>query len=177
MSHCWGQDALDAAILGLPDTARKQVVEELTYYGNKQFPWFWSKNSDWIPDMDNGGAGMAALQLMLMQCDGRRILLLPAWPRDWTADFKLHAPYQTIVEGHVENGKISNLKVTPRSRARDVVVLESTNLSFGKKLDGGTQAIVKIGLGRESGRPQFFDGGQGMFDITGAGGGVVDGGF
>jgi len=49
------------------------------------------------PDMDNGGAGMMTLQLMLMQCDDKRIQLLPAWPDDWTADFKLHAPYQTTV--------------------------------------------------------------------------------
>ena len=77
--------------------------------------------------MDDGGAGMMTLQLMLMQCDGKRILLLPAWPRTWTADFKLHAPYQTIVEGHVENGKISKLKVVPRQRAMDVVVMESAD--------------------------------------------------
>jgi hypothetical protein len=126
MSHCWGQDALDAAMLGLTDAARKAVVEELTFYGSQQFPWFWRK-ADWIPDMDDGGAGMMALQLMLMQCDGRRILLLPAWPRAWTADFKLHAPNKTIVEGHVENGKISNLRVTPRARAHDVVELPPTD--------------------------------------------------
>jgi hypothetical protein len=77
--------------------------------------------------MDDGGAGMTALQLMLMQCDGRRILLLPAWPRAWTADFKLHAPYQTIVQGHVENGKISDLRVAPQARAHDVVVLQATD--------------------------------------------------
>jgi hypothetical protein len=63
----------------------------------------------------------------LIQCDGKRIQLLPAWPADWTADFKLHAPYQTTVEGHVENGKISDLKVTPQSRAGDVIVCESAS--------------------------------------------------
>lgn len=125
MSHCWGQDALESALLGLTDLARKSVVEQLTFYGNQQFPWFWKK-SDWIPDMDDGGAGMAALQLMLMQCAGRRILLLPAWPRDWTADFKLRAPFQTTVEGHVEQGKISHLKVTPSQRTKDVIVIPAT---------------------------------------------------
>jgi hypothetical protein len=29
---------------------------------------------------------------MLMQTVGRKILLLPAWPKNWNADFKLHAP-------------------------------------------------------------------------------------
>jgi hypothetical protein len=71
---------------------------------------------------------MIALQQMLMQCDGKRIQLLPAWPANWTADFKLHAPYQTTVQGHVEGGKISNLTVTPKSRAKDVVMAPPSNL-------------------------------------------------
>jgi hypothetical protein len=66
---------------------------------------------------------MITLESMLMQYDDRRIQLLPAWPNDWTADFKLHAPYRTTVEAHVENGKIARLKVTPKSRAKDVVIL------------------------------------------------------
>jgi hypothetical protein len=121
-AKCWGQDGVEAAALGLTDEARKAVLEEFTSYGNQRFPWFWSKNSDWIPDMDNGGAGMMTLQLMLMQCDGIRIQLLPAWPADWTADFKLRAPYQTTVEGLVEHGKVSRLKVVPDNRTRDVLL-------------------------------------------------------
>jgi len=37
--------------------------------------------------------------------------------------FRVHAPYRTTLEGHVENGKITRLKVTPQSRAKDVVVV------------------------------------------------------
>jgi hypothetical protein len=66
---------------------------------------------------------MMTLEMMLMQTDGKRIYLLPAWPEDWTADFKLHAPYRTTIEGHVANGKITRLRVTPNSRAKDVVVV------------------------------------------------------
>jgi hypothetical protein len=122
---CWGQDGIHAALLGLTDEAKKTVIEEFTSYGSQQFPWFWSKNSDWIPDMDNGGAGMMTLQLMLMQCDGKRIQLLPAWPADWTVDFKLRAPLQTTVEGHVEHGKVTRLKVVPSDRAKDVILADS----------------------------------------------------
>ena len=75
--------------------------------------------------MDNGGDGMITLQLMLMQTDGRRIQLLPAWPANWTADFKLHAPLETTVEGHVEGGKVTRLVVTPPARAKDVVVVKA----------------------------------------------------
>lgn len=122
LNYCWGQDGQEAALLGLTDEARKSVVRSLTSYGKQEFPWFWSKNLDWPPDMDNGGGGMTTLQLMLMQTDGRTIRLVPAWPGDWTADFKLYAPYNTTVEGHVENGKLSGLKVTPASRAKDVII-------------------------------------------------------
>ena len=120
---CWGQDGTQASILGLTGVAQKAAIAEFTDYGNQRFRWFWSAGNDWIPDLDNGGSGMITLQNMLMQCDGRRIQLLPAWPRGWTADFKLHAPDNTTVEGHVENGAISNLKVTPASRAKDVIVV------------------------------------------------------
>jgi alpha-L-fucosidase 2 len=120
---CWGQDGIQSALLGLTDDAKKVVLQESTSYGNQRFSWFWLKNSDWIPDMDNGGAGMMTLQLMLMQCDGKRIQLLPAWPDDWIVDFKLHAPYQTTVEAHIEHGKVSGLKVISHGPAKDIVVL------------------------------------------------------
>jgi alpha-L-fucosidase 2 len=119
---CWGQDGTEASILGLTDEAKKAAIKEFTNYGSR-FSWFWAPAHDWIPDMDNGGSGMITLQNMVMQCEGKRIQLLPAWPTDWTADFKLHAPYGTTVEGHVEQGKITNLKVTPEERAKDVVVV------------------------------------------------------
>ena len=64
---------------------------------------------------------MIALQRMLMLCDVDTIRLLPAWPKEWNADFKLHAPYNTTVEGRVENGKVIDLKVTPESRRKDIV--------------------------------------------------------
>ena len=122
-TKCWHQDALDEAYLGLTTEAKRDVIATLI---NKEprmkFPAFWEKGHDYAPDADNGGNGQHALQLMLMQSEGKKITLLPAWPKDWEADFKLHAPYNTIVEGHVKDGKISNLKVTPKSREADVVI-------------------------------------------------------
>jgi alpha-L-fucosidase 2 len=120
---CWGQDGPQAAVLGITEVAQKTAEKEFTHYGDQRFPWFWAAGHDWIPDFDNGGTGMITLQLMLMQCDGKRIQLLPAWPSDWSTDFRLNAPYRTTVEGHIENGKVTTLKVTPASRAKDVVVL------------------------------------------------------
>lgn len=124
---CWGQDGTQSSILGLTSVAKRAVIAEFSDYGDQRFPWFWKAGHDWIPDLDNGGSGMITLQNMLMQCDGRRIQLLPAWPTDWTADFKLYAPLHTTVEGHIENGKVTNLRVNPASRSKDIVVLSRSN--------------------------------------------------
>jgi len=36
--------------------------------------------------------------------------------------FKLHAPFETTVEGQVKNGKLISYTVTPPNRKEDVVV-------------------------------------------------------
>ena len=69
---------------------------------------------------------MVALQEMLLQTIDDSIVLLPAWPKDWNADFKLHAPRETTVEGRVGNGKLLKLKVTPESRRKDVVIINDS---------------------------------------------------
>jgi alpha-L-fucosidase 2 len=121
---CWGQDGVEAALLGLTDEAKKAAIAEFTFYGDQRFQWFWRPGHDWIPDLDNGGNGMLTLQNMLMQTEGDKIILTPAWPKDWTADFRLHAPHNTVVEGHVQDGKVTRLAVTPPERKADVVMEE-----------------------------------------------------
>ena len=59
---------------------------------------------------------------MLLQTDGRRIFLLPAWPKDWEVAFKLHAPGQTVIEGVYRLGRLQSLRVTPASRRADVTI-------------------------------------------------------
>lgn len=88
----------------------------------RRFPAFWGPGYDWAPDHNWGGSGMIGLREMLLQADGRKIYLLPAWPKSWDVHFKLHAPYRTTVEAVVEDGKIQELKVSPESRRADVVM-------------------------------------------------------
>jgi hypothetical protein len=68
--------------------------------------------------------GMIGLQEMLMQTFDDRILLLPAWPKDWDVEFLLHAPQQTTVEVKVVNAQVKKLKVTPASRSKDVEIYQ-----------------------------------------------------
>jgi alpha-L-fucosidase 2 len=125
-SFGWRQDDIFKAYLGLTDQAREYLVERSNNYDkNERFPAFWGPNYDWTPDQDHGGVLMKTFQSMLMQADpySEKIYLFPAWPEDWDTDFRLHAPYNTLVEGKFRNGKLEWLKVTPESRAEDVIVM------------------------------------------------------
>jgi len=119
----WRQEDVFMAYLGLADQARDYVVQRAR---NKnpasRFPAFWGPNYDWVPDQDHGSILLKAVQAMLLQTDGRQIHVLPAWPKDWNAEFKLHAPHQTVVSGKVEKGRLVELNVHPKSRRKDVDV-------------------------------------------------------
>jgi len=120
----WRQDDIFMAYLGLTDGARKGLVERARHHDNgERFPAFWGPNYDWTPDQCHGGVLMKTLQAMLLQTDGRKILLLPAWPKSWDVTFKLHAPLQTVIEGEYRDGKLQLLSVRPESRRRDIVDL------------------------------------------------------
>jgi hypothetical protein len=117
----WRQDAIQAALLGLTDEAKVAVIKHFsTSHAGSRFPAFWGPNFDWIPDQDHGAVACIALQRMVLQCDGGKICLLPAWPQEWDVEFKLHAPGQTVVEGCYRQGKLETLTVTPASRREDV---------------------------------------------------------
>jgi hypothetical protein len=119
----WRQDDIFMAYLGLTAEARQAVVSRArTYDRNQRFPAFWGPNYDWTPDQDHGGVLMKAFQAMLLQTDGDKILLMPAWPKDWNVEFKLRAPKQTTVEGVYRKGRLATLKVTPVSRKADVII-------------------------------------------------------
>ncbi|MCG8684200.1 MAG: hypothetical protein MI892_04955, partial [Desulfobacterales bacterium] len=65
---------------------------------------------------------MIGLQEMLMQTVGDKIVLFPAWPKNWDVDFKLHAPENTTVEVLLKDGEVVSLKVSPKERENDVVI-------------------------------------------------------
>jgi hypothetical protein len=118
----WKQDNIFAARLGLTEEAKRLTLLKLTN-GKQRFPAFWGPGFDWTPDHNHGGSAMIGLQEMLLQTDGKKILLFPAWPKDWHVHFKLHAPFKTTVEVIYKNGKIEKLEVLPKEREKDVLNL------------------------------------------------------
>ncbi len=122
----WQQTSIQAACLGRADDARAMLVANAKRkHEGSRFPAFWGPNYDWIPDQCHGGNLLNTVQTMILQTDGKRILLLPAWPNDWDLEFKLHAPGRTVIEGVVQSGKLVSLRVEPPERQRDVEVLSA----------------------------------------------------
>lgn len=116
----WKQDNIWAACLGLTDEAKELTLKKMGN-GPHRFPAFWGPGYDWTPDLNWGGSGMIGMQEMLMQEVGDKIYLFPAWPADWDVRFKLHAAHHTTIEATLTNGRITDLKVTPKEREKDIV--------------------------------------------------------
>jgi hypothetical protein len=119
----WPQDGQDAALLGLVDEAKQDLLAKArNHHRAHRFPAMWGPNFDWCPDQDHGSNLLDMTHRMLLQCDGERIRVLPCWPQDWDVTFRLHAPRRTTVEVVWRGGKLEQLAVTPAARAKDVVV-------------------------------------------------------
>ena len=88
---CWTQDQIHWACAGNAAEAADGLVRRFRIASPMcRFPLYGREGPDSCPDFDHFGAGSVALQRMLVQEAGDKILLLPAWPADWDADFKLH---------------------------------------------------------------------------------------
>ncbi len=122
----WGYDGNAAALLGMADEAARILqVKVRNSHPAYRWPATWGPNFDWLPDQNHGGNLLNTTNLMLLQAEpleqGGAILLLPAWPKAWDVDFKLHAPGATTVRCVAKSGRIVKLEVSPASRAKDVV--------------------------------------------------------
>lgn len=123
----WQYDGQCAATVGLAEEAQRIVLGKVANSHPKfRFPVMWGPNYDWLPDQDHGSNIMLTLQTMVLQSDGDRIYVLPAWPREWDVSFKLHAPRNTVVEGVYRDGHIERLQVSPAARGKDVVACVDT---------------------------------------------------
>lgn len=118
----WQQNAIFCAKLGLKKEAAELTIQKMKDSG-RRFPTWWGPGYDWTPDHNWGGSGMIGLQEMIMQCDGDNIYIGAGLPDDWNVKFKLCAPQNTIIEGHISKGKVIDLIVTPEYRKKDVIFM------------------------------------------------------
>ena len=133
----WQSSPVQAAYLGLPREAARLVsinfndqfirwndnIDPGAPYPQRpraRFPAFWECKMDGTPDNDHGASSVNALQSMLLQSDGQKIFLLPAWPENWDVSFKLCAAGNTTVECVFRDGKVQSLQVVPKNRLADI---------------------------------------------------------
>ena len=118
----WRLSPIQAAFVGKAGQAASMVTSNFAAHDpGSRFPAVWGPAQVGINDQSHGGVAMTALQAMLMQVVGKKIYLFPAWPKDWDVNFKLHALYNTTVEGELRGGNVVSLKVTPELRKADVI--------------------------------------------------------
>ena len=124
--YSWMANVVNMAALAWPEEAKQRAIYKMANNSAPQarFPAFFGPGHDWLPDHNWGGSGMVGIQEMLLAPEPGahgKLNLFPAWPAVWDVDFKLHAPGPTIVEGVLRGGKLKSLKVTPETRAKDIV--------------------------------------------------------
>jgi len=123
LSHIsWQNAGIAYARLGMKAQTFEFLKRKLAD-GPHRFPAFWGPGHDWTPDHNWGGSGLIQLQEMLLQTPGRQILLFPCWDANLDVDFKLHAPFGTVVDVSLRNGSVVRLVVDPPERLADVQVL------------------------------------------------------
>ena len=100
LTNGWPQDGQDAALLGLVEEARANLIAKTRNSSPRfRFPAMWGPNFDWLPDQCHGSNLMHTLQLMLLQEDEAGRHVLPCFPSDWSVRFQLHARDGSIVRG------------------------------------------------------------------------------
>lgn len=124
----WKQGIMNVALLGLSSLAASAVSERAsTPSGAMRFPAYLPSMQDFRPNEDHLSNMRSALQYMIMQHSDMNssIFLFPTWPcKEWSVEFKLHAPKRTSIEGaYNHTSGTLRLKVNPEYRARDVTVL------------------------------------------------------
>lgn len=119
----WQQTAIQAAMLGLTDSAAKIMkINGLAYDKRFRFPGFWGPNYDYTPDQCHAGNYMNTIQTMLVQAESNDIYLVPAWPAEWNVKFKLHVPGDKQVEGEWKNGEMVSVKKHPESSNTNIII-------------------------------------------------------
>jgi alpha-L-fucosidase 2 len=139
----WRQNAIHFAYVGRERDAARLVAKNFsTWNKESRFPAFWGPNADWIPDQDHGSVAMIALQSMLLQTSGSKIVLLPAWPVEWDVDFKLHAPRRVTVEGRFKSGELQELIVrNGADTAAKIPVIYGEGMVMVSLKAGGSKSI------------------------------------
>lgn len=100
-SYCgWQYIGVVAARLGLTDVCKEILSYNCSLYNpGYRFPAMWGPVYDAVPDVDHGANIMNLLHHMIFSVEGENIQILPAFPEEWEAEYRLFLDKDTVVEG------------------------------------------------------------------------------
>ena len=129
----WGYDGNCAALLGLTDEAARILkVKCANSHPAYRWPATWGPNFDWLPDQDHGSNLLETTQLMLLQSDGDKIRLLPAWPKQLGRSVQVARPAQ-------HDGRVRLSRRQDRAASRRAGVAAKGRRLFACTLPGSCQ--------------------------------------
>ena len=151
----WNQQPVHAAMVGDLADAKNfttRYFREKEMFGPSppisqaafRFPVFYGPSHDYIPNVPQMGNAMIGLQTMLVRYEGRRIILFPTWPDEWDVNFRVHLPYETVLQGELEDGEVVSLRANPSDRLEDIDYIrfesqpvDAPVVSLSAPVDGG----------------------------------------
>lgn len=131
----WRYDAIQSAVLGRGGDAFSFMEDRVLNQGtceNSTFSAYLANDwGDGAPQLESNGIVSLTLQKTVVQTDGRRILLFPAFLNDlYDVEFQLYMPGDLAsgapageIRVKTEDGKVSELLVTPPERYADVEIM------------------------------------------------------
>jgi hypothetical protein len=134
LATSWGgfwQHGIHATYLGWADSAKVEIINRLYDTRGWRFPTFFTYG-DYPPCQAFAGVAQKVINAALIQADDGKILLFPAWPKDWDVEFKLHTLEQTSVDVKYKDGEITYLSVIPAERYNDIEVMNGASLPANK---------------------------------------------
>ena len=140
---------------------------------NSAFRGYLAKGvADGSPEVETNGIVAVTLQKMLVQTDGPRILVFPAFPRGVDVDVKVHVPRYGQAHPAAELRVVARagsveVFVAPESRRQDVVLLHAHVPIKADDLGAGTSRLAAA-LGPQGFSVAISDGGAAV--VTGADG-------
>lgn len=130
----WQCTPIYAALMGRHADAQRLTIEKLSdKNASLRFTAFFGPGHDWIPDHNWGGSAMVGLHSMLLAPADEGLYLLPAWPKEWNVDFRLHVPDGATVLAEVREGQFTKFAMEGMRghRYRKQVVMPSRATAAG----------------------------------------------